>query len=277
MFEKRKLKKAAKEKARDLKSTQMAKELVDSESQDASDVRRTQNYAALEEMASWKNDVRENIGWIIVGTIILGVGTLVAGWEISVPMGLVLGFVTNIVVKRFHHPQYQWLLYIKMETDSATAISWVGIPYRLFQFVDRRGLTNTIETSTYGPVYLVNDMEVGPSGIPVAIRFSWMHFPEYQFLLKKRVYNTFVEYLNQLVITDFELNETLNIQSILMGREMTESRMQNINTAKTKSPLVVSKMTEEQKKKLYDMLSQMDLLEERGLEDDEFSEEIASE
>lgn len=267
MFGKRKLKKLAKQKQLELEATELAKAQANAKTDEQ--VRLTQNYKALREIATWRNDLRENLTWVILGSLVLFIGILVGGYSIVIPIALVGAFLTNQTVKRFHQPPLQWVLYIKMQPNTATILRWIGIPYRLFAFIDREGLTNTIETNNYGPIYLVRDMVLGPSGIPISITFDWIHFPQYNFLRKKRVYEAFIEYLNKLVIADFELADTMESQSILLAREMTDKRMRTVNNAKIQSPLTVGKLNEDQKKKVLDLLENLDMTEERGVDQDE--------
>ena len=268
MFEKRRIRKLAKAKAEEMAATKQAQETV-SNQDSSSGSRYARNVEALSRIATWKNDIQENLGWVILGSILITISYFLVGIEFIIPLGLIGALVVRTIVMKFHHPAYQWLLLIKMNKGESAYIRWIGVPSKLFAFIDLEGMANTIMTDTYGPVFLIRDIEFGPAGIPVRIKFAWIHFPEFKFLLKKEVYASLIEYLNKLVYADYLLQETMEFSTTSKAKDMTAERMANMSRAKTESPIAIKRMQEETSKKLVTILEDLDLIEKRSGEDDE--------
>ena len=267
MFEKRKINKLAKAKALELAATKQAQEAVSSQSS-KDGTRYARNVDALSRLATWKNDIRENLGWVILGSILIIISYFLVGIEFIIPLGLIGALLVRTIVMKFHHPSYQWLLLIKIRKEESAYIRWIGVPSKLFAFIDLQGMANTVMTDTYGPVFLIRDIEFGPAGIPVRIKFAWIHFPEFQFVLKKEVYASLIEYLNKLVYADYLLQETMEFSSTSKAKDMTAERMANVSRAKTESPIAIKRMQEEASKKLVTIMEDLDLIEKRSVEDD---------
>lgn len=272
MLEKHKIKKAAKQKFLDLQSTQMANNMQGQVQGQSSEV-RTANYERLASIMSVKADVMDNLGWIIVGMIILAVEYFIVGPLYMLPTFLFMGLVIRSYTKRFYRVPMQYVLLIKMEPDRQTFVGFFGFPYKVFNYVDVEGVENMIRTPNYGPVYLARDVQFD-GDIPVSIKFSYIHFPEFDFITKKQIYPTMVEYLNRLVLLDTKLREMMDMNISAVAADMTTQRLKRISQGKSEDVFKLNSEREKLLKEISELVNQNNQVEMQLRDDDESADEM---
>ena len=272
MFEKHKMKKAAKQKFRDLQATQMANNMQKQYQESTTEV-RSLNYAKLASIMNVKADIMDNIVWIAVGVIILGVEYALIGPLYMLPTFLFMGLVIRSYTKKFYRVPMQYVLLIKIEEDRQTFIGFFGFPYKVFNYVDIVGVENMIRTPNYGPVYLAKDIQFD-GDIPVSITFSYVHFPEFDFLTKKQIYPTMVEYLNRLVLLDTKLREMMDMNVSAMSAAMTAQRLKRISQGKTEDVFKLNAEREKLLKEISELVNQNKQVETQIRGDEETEEEM---
>lgn len=265
MFEKHKMKKAAKQKFMDLQSTQMANQMQE-QSQNAGEV-RTANYARLASFMNLKADIFDNLGWIIVGVIILGVEYAIIGPLYMFPTFIFMGLVIRSYTKKFYRVPMQYVLLVKMDENKQTFVGFFGFPYKVFNYVDTEGVENMIRTPNYGPVYLARDLQFD-GDIPVKITFSYIHFSEFDFVTKKQTYPLMVEYLNRLVVQDTKLREMMDLNTAAMASDMTSQRLKRISQGKSEDVFKLNTEREKLLKEIAEIVNRNNQTEEQLREDD---------
>jgi hypothetical protein len=252
MFEKHKMKKEAKRKFRDLQSTQMANQMQQ-QNEEEGEVRST-NYARLASIMNVKADIMENLGWIIVGCIILLVEYFIIGILYTLPTFIFMALIIRGYTRRFYRVPLQYVLLTKIEENKQTFVGFFGFPYKIFNYVDTEGVENMIRTPNYGPVYLASDI-VFEGDIPVKIKFSYIHFSQYDFITKKQTYPLMVEYLNRLIIMDTKLREMMDLNTAAMAADITSQRLKRISQGKTEDVLKLHTEREKLMKEIAEIMN----------------------
>ncbi|MCL5794029.1 MAG: hypothetical protein M1138_04260 [Candidatus Thermoplasmatota archaeon] len=250
MFERHKAKKAAKQKMKQLIALQNGGAVRDVKSQSPQDEKeeterlaRAANYEALRRTMSFRNDIRENILWIILGAVVLFVEYLLVGIYYTLPTFVVMALIVKMYTSRFYRVPMQYVLLMKVPENSQVFIGFFGFPLKIFNNINVVGLENMIRTPNYGPVYLVSDIEFD-GNVPVSMTFSYVHFPEFDFLTKRQTYPIMVEYLNRLIVVDTKLRELMDMNVSAMSAEMTAQRLKRISQGKTEDVFALNRERE---------------------------------
>ena len=215
--------------------------------------------SALKEIASLKYIVRENAGIVFVGILVLLGEILLAGIPYTLATLIVMTGLSYVWLTKFHQPQYIHILLVKIKRStkgrgSPVVMGYLHIPARMFQYVETEGVAPSINDLRYGPgVYMAEDVEYDDYGYPKKIHFTWMQFPELEFMLKKEVYGILKEYTERLVLISDKQSELGKFLSIAAAREMTENRFKTINDAKISD----FEELEKQKKNLFNGISRL--------------------
>lgn len=209
-----------------------------SQSQQPEDSRGDVDSSALREMSSLKNILKANIGVLFVSVLILVGEIILAGPIYALVTLIIMMGASYLWLTRFHTPQYIHILLVKIKPSkkgrgSPVVVGYLHIPVHMFRFVETEGVAPSINDLRYGPgVYMAEDVEYDDYGFPKKIHFTWMQFPELEFMLKKEVYSILKEYTERLVLISDKQTELGKFLSIAAAREMTEKRFQTINDAK---------------------------------------------
>ena len=185
----------------------------------------------LREEMSWKHAIRQSFGFIVLGSILFLAEVALVG--IAYTLATLVPFVLIIYMysDRLYHPNYIHILEVKTPNDGAVSFNWFHFPTKVFNKLLLNNPANSIRTTTYGLAYLASEVTMD-GNIPVGIKFAWIHFPEMQFLLKKKVYNVMKDYLNKLLELDFTLQELMDVRANAYGADMTRRRITAIGLGK---------------------------------------------
>jgi hypothetical protein len=140
---------------------------------------------------------------------------------------------------RLYTPSYIHILLVKMKPSktgrgSPVVYGYLHIPVSMFLHIETEGVAPSIHDLRYGPgVYMAEDVAYDEFGYPSRIKFTWMQFPELEFMLKKEMYSIMKEYLERLVIISDKQTELGKFLSIAAAREMTKERFKTIDKAKS--------------------------------------------
>jgi len=274
MFEKHKMKKEAKQKFRDLQSSQMANQMQQQQQQQQTEEGevRTANYARLASIMNLKADIMENIGWIIVGSVILLIEYFIIGILYTLPTFIFMALIIRGYTRRFYRVPLQYVLLTKIEENRQTFVGFFGFPYKIFNYIDTEGVENMVRTPNYGPVYLASDI-VFEGDIPVKIKFSYIHFSQYDFITKKQTYPLMVEYLNRLIIMDIKLREMMDLNTAAMAADITSQRLKRISQGKTEDVLKLHSEREKLMKEIAEIMNRNEETENNLNEGEEAAEE----
>lgn len=275
MFEKHKAKKAAKRKFEQLQvqSQEAEPEKQDSGGNADSQVRYAR-YMELSRMMSFWGDMRQNIGWTVVGAILIAIEYLLVGIDYTLPTLVIMGLIIRTYTRRFYKVPMQYILLINIQENRPTFIGFFGFPYKVFNLVDVEGVENMIRTPNYGPVYLAREIEFEGS-IPVKIKFSYIHFPEFDFVTKRETYPIMVEYLNRLVVLDTKLRETLDLNVAALSADMTQQRLKRISQGKTEDAFSLNRERDNLLKEITELFAQNNLSEKELRNRDPTDEAVA--
>jgi len=275
MFEKHKQKKEARIMAQNiatnLQAQEMAKQLISEnnnsggtsgEGSDA-DRSKTFNIDVLSELMSLRNDIRENIGWIVLGALLIVLSYFLVGITFTVPTFIVTSLFVYMYTKRFYHVATQSVLLIDLQPNKPVHIEFVNFPYKVFQYIDTIGLTNMVFSPDRGSIFLANQIEYSDRGIPVRIKFAWLHFPEHDFVTKKETYTILVEYVNRLVVINAKLKELMDMNTYTLASEMTEQRLKRINEGKMDTVFQLQQEERELTQKIVRLLHENEVIESR--------------
>lgn len=282
MFERHRARKAAKLKMRQLAQLQNGGAVMDVQSEAPRDreeetvrLARAANYEVLRRTMSFRNDLRENILWIILGSIILFVEYLLVGIYYTLPTFVVMSIIVKFYTSRFYRVPMQYVLLMKVPENSQVFIGFFGFPLKIFNSINVVGLENMIRTPNYGPVYLVSDIEFD-GNIPVSMTFSYVHFPEFDFLTKRQTYPVMVEYLNRLIVVDTKLRELMDMNVSAMSAEMTAQRLKRISQGKTEDVFALNRERENLIESIKRLMEDNDVAEQL-VRNNASAEDIASE
>ena len=276
MFEKRKIKKEAKEIAKQAAITAQAQEIAknmvpnqaNSNNHPEGETRTVDN-SMLSQMFSLKNDIRDNLMWILLGIMLLAVSYEVVGLEFTLTAFVIMGVIVYVYTSKFYHVPLQSVLLLKIPQDQPVQIRFVSFPYRIFQFVNTVGMTNAVFTPDRGTIFLANDIIYGDNGYPTAIKFSWIHFPEYSFIMKKEVYAILVEYVNRLILINSKLNELMDLNTYAIASEITENRIKRIGEGKMANVMKLQAEQQELQKKIAQLVHDNDIIENKSQANEE--------
>ncbi len=203
------------------------------------DTRGNVNSSAIREMASLKSILRNNVGFVFIGVLILIAEIFIAGPLYTLGTMLVMVLALYFWLTRLYTPSYIHILLVKMKPSrtgrgSPVVYGYLHIPVSMFGHIETEGVAPSIHDLRYGPgVYMAEDVEYDDFGYPARIRFTWMQFPELEFMLKKEMYSIMKEYLERLVIISDKQTELGKFLSIAAAREMTKERFKTIDKAKS--------------------------------------------
>lgn len=271
MFEKHKMRKEAKEVLIQMQAQQYAKEKFDKQQQASAEsekgetvneFQREANYEELSRIMSLRNDIRENIFWIMFGTILLIVEYLLIGPTFLLFSVITFGLVVYIFTGKFYHVHTQKLFLIKLESDRQAFMEFLSIPFKIFRHIDTMRLENSVMTQE-GPVYMIDDIEF-EGNIPVSMTFAYSHFPAYKFLLKKETYGLMVEYINKLVLVDFKLRSLLDLNTHAVASEMLREKMLRINQGKAEEAAELQKERQQLMKDIAEMFHDLEVTEKKS-------------
>jgi len=182
--------------------------------------------------------IRENLRYIIIGAVISVVEYIVVGPIFTLSTLLVFGVVLRYYTEKFYHPASVHLLEIRMDQEKQVGFYSWHIAEEIFDHINTDKLVNQIRTNLDGhkhTMYIVSkiDWDEEDPRIPKVIHFSWIHFPAYNFLLKKDTYAIMVDYLNRLIVLNFKQRELMDIHAWAMTKDQTRQRFESLNLAKT--------------------------------------------
>ena len=279
MLGNRKMKKRGKEIIREIEARQYAERVMNENK--AGEVGLTQNLEVkgagtsnadvLRRIMSFRHDLRENIVWILMGALILIIEYLVIGVIFTVVTAVFFSIIVRVFTARFYKVPMQYVLLIRIQEGKPTFVDFLGFPLKLFRYIDTEGLENMFRTPENGVVYLASDVEFDGE-IPVKITFSWTHFPEYMFLLRKETYAVMAKYLNRLILIDFKLRELLDMNSYAIASEMTTGRLHRIGQGKTEDALNLHSERRDVLQEIAELMKKNDIMEKRFSEEEDLEQ-----
>lgn len=196
------------------------------------------NADVIRNYMSLRSVIRENIGKVILGLIMVIGSFLVIGWEFTLATVVVFGLGIRFYTRRFYSPSATHLLEIQMEENKPVFINSYWMPSFIFDMVNTEGLVNQVISNFNGTrhtLYIVKKIDWDPENpnIPVKVHFSWIHFPAHKFLLQKETYRVMVEYLNRLIVLNYKERHLRDIHTWATVRAQTKSRFDAIGLGKT--------------------------------------------
>ncbi|MCL5794435.1 MAG: hypothetical protein M1138_06380 [Candidatus Thermoplasmatota archaeon] len=196
------------------------------------------NADAVRNYMSIRSVIRENIGKVIFGSVMVIAALVVIGWEFTLATLVVFALGIRFYTRRFYTPSATHLLEIQMEADKPVYINSYWVPSFIFDMVNTEGLVNQVVSNFNGSrhtLYIVKKIDWDPENpdIPVKIHFSWIHFPAHKFLLQKETYRIMVEFLNRLIVLNYKERELRDIHTWATVRAQTKSRLEAIGLGKT--------------------------------------------
>ena len=218
--------------------TKAAKEELTQQAEEE-DTRGNINSSAIREMASIKYILRNNVGFVFIGVLILIAEIFIAGLLYTLGTMAVMVLALYFWLTRLYTPSYIHILLVKMKPSktgrgSPVVYGYLHIPVSMFLHIETEGVAPSIHDLRYGPgVYMAEDVAYDEFGYPSRIKFTWMQFPELEFMLKKEMYSIMKEYLERLVIISDKQTELGKFLSIAAAREMTKERFKTIDKAKS--------------------------------------------
>jgi hypothetical protein len=270
MFEKRKAKKMGQEILRNMQAQQYAEERMkqmQTESQSGQgktlgEFERAANVESLQRIMSLKNDIRENLIWVVMGTFLLIVEYFLVGIAFLLFSAVFFGLLIRIYTYKFYHVHMQRVFLLNLSSDTQTYMDFISIPFKIFRHIDTVGLENSIMTPE-GPVYAIDDIEF-EGDIPVRMRFSYSHFPAYKFLMKKEAYSLMVQYINRLVLLDFKLRALMDLNTHAVASEMLREKMKRINEGKLEEAAQLQQERQQLLKDIAEQYHNLEMTEKKG-------------
>jgi hypothetical protein len=270
MFEKRKAKKMGKEILRNMQAQQYANEQMkqmQTESQSGQgktlgEFERAANFENLRRIMSLKNDIRENLIWVVMGTFLLIVEYFLVGIAFLLFSVMFFGLLIRIYTSKFYHVHMQRVFLLNLGSDTQTYMDFISIPFKIFRHIDTVGLENSIMTPE-GPVFAIDDIEY-EGDIPVRMRFSYSHFPAYKFLMKKETYSLMVQYINRLVLLDFKLRALMDLNTHAVASEMLREKMKRINEGRLEEAAQLQQERQQLLKDIAEQYHNLEMTEKKG-------------
>ena len=270
MFEKRKIKKQGRAILRDMQAQQYAQQQMKAaqppssdsgQGKTASEFERMANYDELSRIMTVWNDIRENLVWVVFGFFVLAIEYFLVGAAFLLFSVVFFGLFIWVYTSKFYHVHTQRVLLLRLESAKQTYLDFLSIPYKIFRHIDTVGLENSIMTPE-GPVYAIDDIEF-EGDIPAKMRFSYIHFPSYKFLMKKETYSIMVEYLNRLILLDFKLRSLMDLNTHAVASEMVREKMRRINEGRTEEATQLQQERQELLKVIAQEYHNLEVLEKK--------------
>ncbi|PYB68150.1 hypothetical protein DMB44_05365 [Thermoplasma sp. Kam2015] len=220
----------------------------------------------MEQTFSLKRDIIDSLPSIILGAVLFTAAYFLVGLTIAIPTLIFGMLISAILVSRFYHPAYTKVYYDKIDSEHGTINRGTYyIPAKVMQYIQTDGLVNTVRSTDGGVAYAVDDMEFADNGdYPVWMHFQWHHFPEHRFIAKASVYDTIVPFVNLTLQYDETLKETLDFESFVFGKDLTDRRLRIIESAKTDEAGAATAELNDLKNRLKQMKEMLDSMEKKG-------------
>lgn len=267
--QKRKVKKLAKQYRIEMEARKAASSTPDAdpnpgnepESQENSSLYREAKYDEISRLMSLRTDIKDNLAWIILGFLLVMVEYLVVGIAFTLFSVIFFGIVVSVFTSKFYRVNSQPILYISAPPEKTSTIEMLFFPMKIMRHIDTVGLQNMVN-SQYGPTLLIDDIEF-EGNIPLRMKFSWVHFPEMQFILKKETYSIMVEYVNKQQILNFKLRSLLDLNSNAIANEMVIEKFRRINQARTEDASALHKSRQDLLKEIAESFHDLNVIEKK--------------